>query len=263
MAALLLLSTFKLPMFSHVAASPNGDLLHNVLVLGAVVLAAERPKDYVATAVLLLAVLVSHERALVLLPALFVWHADRLAQAEPGCWRGPSAKRRALSLAAAYATPAVVSILYKQFFYRLNPPEGEHQTLGFVDQFYRLIGDPRASGQYVGSPWDNLVSMENITWNGLYYASFLVLAGVGLASRRPLLAWFAVLVYAGTVVQILVAEDVHRLTSYLFLPAVVLAVEYRRLRSPLQAVSALFVAVSFASVYVRNLYGLIGAGSAS
>jgi hypothetical protein len=231
-------------------------------VLGAVVLAAERPRNCASTAALLLVALISHERALVVLPALLVWHADRLAAAEPGWWSGSRAKGRALALAAVYAAPAAVSVIYKHVFYRLNPPEGEHQTLGFIDQFYRLIGDPRASGQYVGSPWDNLVSVENITWNGLYYASFLVLAGVALASRRPLLVWFAVLVYAGTVVQILVAEDVHRLTSYLFLPAAVLAMEYRRLAPPLQAASALFVAVSFASVYVRNVHGLIGAGSA-
>ena len=126
---------------------------------------------------LCLLALLAHQRTMVLVPAVSLWTGTVLP----------------------FALAVIVFVVFKYCYYALCPLGEDQRDLSIREQWRRLIRSPAA-----------IDPMNRIRWRFGY--------------ALPLLAWLAydpklatALVIAGTFAQLLVAEDGHRLTGFLFL----------------------------------------------
>lgn len=236
-------SVYFSPMATHLGIYANADVVTNLLALSVVLLVRERPDARVLAGALFFLLMLTHQRSLVLLPGFIAWHLH--------C-EGRNDLKSIARAAAPYLAAALLFFVYKSGYYHVFPPSEQDKPLEFVEQYRRMFRLPGVIDPMVGGMFDYVLSIDNLTWNGLFYFSFLLLGVGAWRSGRLWLAAAAVLIYVGTVLQLLVAEDAHRLTGFLFVVTVMLAIEAQRPGWALPKTTAWYFPLAFASVVAIN-----------
>lgn len=236
-------SVYFSPFVTHIGIYANGDVLTNIAALLLALCILWRPGSAVLAGICFVLLLLMHQRGVLLAPGYIAFTLY--------C-SGRTGTKAMLQAVVPYAVAAVVFLAFKTGYYHAFPLQENQYPLEIEDQLRRMFRLPGALGPMEGGVFDYFLHVDNLRFNGLFYFSFALLAYGGWRLRQPWLAASALLLYAGTVVQLFVAEDAHRLTGFLFVITVLLAVEAQRPQWPIPSAVRWFFPISFASVLALN-----------
>ncbi len=252
MASCLILAIFNTPVVSGIGIEPNSDFFVNSVVIGLFLYIMHRPEAYLSIGLIFLFAMLVHQRALVLLPAAIVWSVY-WSEGQPNCPFVVKPKRY-LKAAVPFLIAAAVFLAYKSLFYYYFPAKFPLRRLDVTQQFRQLLRLP-SEHNLEGSILHYIVSLRNWEVWHLFYFSFVVLTVGALIKKSYTLALVALLLYLGSISQLLVAEDVHRLTSFLFIISLILAIEASQKDWPIYWSTCAFFVVAFLSSGVLH-FGL-------
>ena len=249
-ATCLCLSALKLPIISHVTLTPNTDLLATWFVMVVFFVVAIRPRARGWHFVLFMAAMLCHQRSLVLAPGLVMFGVMLCRPEQPNPFRIPM--RDYVIAAVPYIAAAIGFFLFKEIYFQLFPATGVAREITFTEQFNRIFRPENAIDKMQGGPFTFVFSFENIVQNGLFYFTFVVACAGALKLRNYSAASVPLLLHLGTVSQLVVAEDVHRLTGFIFVIATLLAIWAGRRDWPWPRITVAFFALGAITVYARN-----------
>ncbi len=124
-----------------------------------------------------------------------------------------------------------------------------------IRQLFRLDYTYRAANNY---ELDSVVEghllkyvLSPVNWHvwGLYYFSFVILSLGALLKRSYLLALISVTIYLGTIFQLLIAQDVHRLTGFLIINLILLIIWNAIEGWPIPKLTNVFVILGFLTIF--------------
>lgn len=255
MATCVVLSIFGTPIAAGVRIEPSADFLTNVMVTGFFLYILHRPTAYLAIGIYFFCMMLVHQRVVVLAPAAIVWSLY-WAHNQP-CHPCSMPRAAYLRTAVPFLAASTLFFIYRALFYHFFPARYPLRRLDFmqqVRQMFRIPSDHNLEGgllHYVLSPrnWE--------TWHLLYFGFVVLALGAALKKQYTLLL-LSLLLYGGTISQLLVAEDVHRLTSFLFVILVVLAIEAAQPGWPLAQATSAFLVFGLLSSGVINVNKWVG-----
>ena len=244
MSTCLLLSVTRMSMFTHVGVHLTGDAITNMTLVLLVLVVHAHPKSRLPIFFIYFMAMVGHQRSVVLLPGIALWN---IYCAYPETRDPRDIKLRAyVDVAMPYILGVLAFFAYRQIYFHFFPPVSIWRELTVTSQLKRMFRMTGPAEAMDGGVLYFLFKKEGFTWNGFFYFSFLVFALGAFMKRHYLLACVPLLLYFGTISQMLVAEDAHRLTGFLFLIVLLLAVEASRTDWPiLKGTTAFFVIAAF------------------
>lgn len=259
LASILVLGIFNLPVLSGMSESPNGDVLTNILVITLLILILEYPRNIVIVMMIALAALLTHQRVLLIIPFFVLLSVSQQGSKTLFPVR-PALESWIRALLALFLAVAAF-FLFKEIFYsKLWNDHNIYNKLDLMSQIYRILGlkgDASVPGSIQeGSVFRYLFHSDNWRiWGLLYFTPFL---GAFLYWRRrdPIRVLTYLAVWGGTVIQLLMAEDVHRLTSFFFLGIVLLAVDAQAMEKRARLMVGGFLALGYAWVFLPNILRL-------
>lgn len=259
LASALVIAIFNLPVLSGMTETPNGDVLTNVLVIALVVVMMEWPAGIVWPALICLAAMLTHQRVMVLLPFLTFL---RLAGMGTGLPLAPRPLLRVFIRAVLpFALSLIAFFVFKEVFYKFVWHDPNiYNKLDITSQVYRVFGvngNPEVSGSIqLGGPLQYVLHHDNWRiWGPLYFISFVAAAfhwknGTFEKAVAYLLLWL------GTVFQLVMAEDVHRLTSFFYVALILFAIDIQAMGKRAQLWGTGFLFLGFAWVFLPNILRL-------
>jgi hypothetical protein len=250
-ATCLMLATIQSPIISHVGITPNTDFLTAWLTTATALLVLEKPHARWWHFVFFLMAMMTHQRSLVLVPGLVML---AVATAYPAPHQSPRMAWRTYLIASVpFAAAAIVFFVFKEAYFHVYPVTGVAREITFLEQFNRVFRPEMAIDKMQGGPFAYIFSIDNVIHNGLYYFSFLI-AFWGMVRLRDYgAASVPILLHFGIISQLLVAEDIHRLTGFILVITLLLAIWSARSDWPYPRMTIAFFAVGTFTLYIRNL----------
>ena len=241
-ATCLVLYIWRSPLTSHIGIQPTSDLFLAIAFIGLFLFIHHYRGRFLAVGFLFFFILLIHQRAAVMSPAVILWAAY--------CWHDRPGTLKSIGVTGCVktASPVILAIaaffIYKELFYTFFPSEFTLSRLDISQQFRQLFRIP-SEANLEGGVFHYVLSPGNWTAWGLYYFSFVPLAIGGLLRKDQILIAIALVIHLGAISQLLVAQDVSRLTDFLFINLLILAILGARGDWPIKKLTLSFFLVGF------------------
>ena len=195
----------------------------------------------------------THERAMFIIPALFLYSLHTL-DISPSYYRKNFSVVSKLSL--NFVIPVIIFYLYKTLFYSVNTGVPDHKSLSIYQQILHLLRAPNPNHSIYDGIFDFVMSPVNLQVWGLFYFSFIIVMFIGFYRRTMSLVLFGASFHILVVSQLLVAEDVHRLTGLLYGLLFVILFEMKKRKDAAAFISLAFLLVGGVDNFSHELYVL-------